>query len=115
MRKLLKISLACVAGIIVFAANPKTAFAYEEGVAGFIYDKDISVTKGDSNSTTLISMSDSEIPIPGYNNLAVADVDTNLLIRSGAGEKSKVVGKLPKNGGCEILSNGKDVCTNLQW
>lgn len=112
MRKLLKISLACVTGVFVIAANPKTALAYEEGVAGFIYDKDTSVADDKSNSTTLMSMSDSELPIPGYNNLAIANVGTNLLIRSGAGEKSKVIGKLPKNGGCEVLSS-KDGWTKI--
>ncbi len=112
MRKLLKISLVCAVGVFVIAANPKTAFAYEEGVAGFIYDKDTSVADDKSNSTTLISMSDSELPIPGYNNLAVADVDTNLMIRSGAGENYKLIGKLPKNGGCEVLGN-KDGWTKI--
>ncbi len=113
MRKLLKISLACAAGLLVFTANPKTAFAYEEGVAGFVYDKDSSSTDEKSNSTTLLSMTDSELPIPGYNNLAMANVDTNLMIRSGAGETFKVKGKLPKNGGCEVLKSNKDGWTKI--
>lgn len=41
--------------------------------------------------------------ICGYTNLGVANVDSNLNIREAAGEDQKLVGKLPKNGGCEIL------------
>jgi hypothetical protein len=52
----------------------------------------------------MVSLSVSDIPIPGYTNVAIADVDTNLLIRSGPGEDHKVIGKLPKNGGCEVQS-----------
>jgi cell wall-associated NlpC family hydrolase len=37
-----------------------------------------------------------------YENLGVAKVDNYLNIREGAGEDKKVVGKLPKNAGCEI-------------
>lgn len=39
----------------------------------------------------------------GYINLGVADVDNHLNIREGAGEDYNLVGKLPKNAGCEIL------------
>jgi Cell wall-associated hydrolases (invasion-associated proteins) len=113
MRKLLKISLVCAAGLMVFTANPKTALAYEEGVAGFVYDKDSSNADDKSGSTKLVSMTDSELPIPGYNNLAIANVDTNLLIRSGPGEDKKILGKLPKNGGCEVLEESKDGWTKI--
>ncbi|HEX3076011.1 MAG TPA: NlpC/P60 family protein [Lachnospiraceae bacterium] len=37
-----------------------------------------------------------------YENLGIAKVDNYLNIREGAGEDKKVVGKLPKNAGCEI-------------
>lgn len=113
MRKLLKISLVCAAGLMVFTANPKTALAYEEGVAGFVYDKDSGSADNKSNNTKLVSMTDSELPIPGYNNLAIANVDTNLLIRSGPGEDKKILGKLPKNGGCEVLEESKDGWTKI--
>lgn len=104
-RKLLKLSLACVAGVIVFAANPKTVKAYEEPVAGFIYDKDSSSTNGSSGGE-IRSLSVSDIPIPGFKNVGIANVDTNLLIRSGAGEDYKIIGKLPKNAGCEVIEVG---------
>ena len=99
--KLLKLSLACFAGTIIFASTPKTAMAaYEEAVAGYIYDKDTSST---SSGATTINLSVSDIPIPGFNNIAIADVDTNLCIRSGAGEDYRIIGKLPKNAGCEVI------------
>jgi uncharacterized protein YgiM (DUF1202 family) len=104
MKKLLKISLVCVAGAFVLAANPKPVYAYEEGVAGFIFDKDSS-SKSTSSEIATISLSSEETPIPGYNNIGIADVDkeSNLLIRKGPGTDYKIVGKLPNNGGCEII------------
>ncbi len=39
----------------------------------------------------------------GYTNLGVANVESHLNIREGAGEDQKLVGKLPRNAGCEIL------------
>lgn len=105
MRKLLKLTLACAVGAIIFTANPKTAYAYEEGVAGFVYDKDSS-NSNSSEEATIVSLSTDEIPIPGYTNIGIANVDdkdSNLLIRKGPGTDYKIVGKLPKNGGCEIL------------
>jgi hypothetical protein len=41
--------------------------------------------------------------MPGFTNIGIADVSTNLLIRSGPGEDHKILGKLPKDGGCDIL------------
>lgn len=104
MRKLLKISLVCVTGAIIFTANPKTVMAYEEGVAGFVYDKDTSASNT-SDDGKIVSLSVSDIPIPGYTNIGIAKVETksNLLIRSGPGVDNKIIGKLPKDGGCEIL------------
>ncbi len=104
MRKLLKISLICAVGAIVYIANPKTAYAYEEGIAGCVYDKDSGITSSDD--AEIVSLSVEETPIPGYNNIGIADLDdddSNLLIRKGPGTEYKIVGKLPDNGGCEIL------------
>lgn len=111
-RKLLKFSLVCVTGAIVLTTNPKTAMAYEEGVAGFTYDK-ISSSADSTDGATITSLSIDEIPIPGFVNIGIADVDTNLLIRSGPGETNKVLGKLPKNGGCDILEANKDGWTKI--
>jgi hypothetical protein len=106
MRKLFMISLVCATGAFVLTASPRTAKAYEEGVAGFVYDKDASASST-SDSEKIVSLSVSDIPIPGYSNVGLADVDSNLLIRSGPGENNKIIGKLPKNGGCEILDESK--------
>lgn len=43
-----------------------------------------------------------------YENLGIAKVDNYLNIREGAGENKKVIGKLPKNAGCEIYSISDD-------
>jgi uncharacterized protein YgiM (DUF1202 family) len=102
-RKLLKFSLVCVTGTLVLTANPKTAMAYEEAVAGFTADK-ITTSTGSGDEEIISSLSTYEIPIPGFINVGIADVDNNLNIRSGPGEDKKLIGKLPKNGGCEILS-----------
>lgn len=111
-RKLLKLSLVCVTGVMVLAANPKTVKAYEEPVAGFIYDKDASSIISSSGGMTK-SLSVSDIPIPGFKNVGIADVDTNLLIRSGPGEDYKIIGKLPKNAGCEVVEVGNDGWTKI--
>lgn len=99
--KLLKLSLVCVTGAFILAANPHTAYAFEEGVAGFTYDKISSSSENDSSS--IATLSTEQIPIPGFTNIGIANVETNLLVRSGPGEDKKIVGKLPKNAGCEIL------------
>lgn len=109
-RKLLQISLICATGAFVLMANPKTAMAYEEPVAGFTYDK---ILTGNNSDNSISSLSIIEIPIPGFNNIGIANVDTNLLIRSGPGESNKVLGKLPKNGGCEILEASKNGWTKI--
>ena len=109
-RKLLKLSLACFAGTVLVISTPRTAAAAcEEAIAGFVYDKDTSSTSGNSDGATISNLSINDIPLPGFQNLAIANVDTNLLIRSGAGENYKIIGKLPRNAGCDItesLDNG---------
>ncbi len=112
-KKLLNFSLACITGTLVLTAAPKTALAYEEGVAGFTYDK-MSTISDNSSSDAISSLSTYEIPIPGFVNIGIADVDTNLLIRSGPGESNKILGKLPKNGGCEIIEESKDGWTKIK-
>jgi cell wall-associated NlpC family hydrolase len=109
--KLLKFSLICVTGAFVLAANPHTAYAFEEGVAGFTYDKISSSTENASSSVT--TFSSEQIPMPGFTNIGIADVDTNLLIRSGPGEDKKIIGKLPKNAGCEIIEESKNGWTKI--
>jgi uncharacterized protein YgiM (DUF1202 family) len=112
-KKLLKFSLVCVTGAIVLTANPKIALAYEEPVAGYTFDKISYDTKDNSDGSVISSLALYDIPIPGFNNIGIADVTTNLLIRSAPGEDKKIVGKLPKNGGCEILEASKNGWTKI--
>lgn len=112
-RKLLKFSLVCATGALVLAANPKKVMAYEEPVAGFPYDK-MGGFSSNSENDTLTNLSLDNIPIPGFSNIGIADVDTNLLVRSGPDANKKIVGKLPKNGGCEILEKDKGGWTKIK-
>jgi len=96
--KLLKLSLACAAGVVIISASPVTAKAFEDGIAGFTYDKSGYVCN---------------VPVPGFINIGLANVDTNLLIRSGPGENNKIVGKLPKNACCNILEELSGGWTNI--
>ncbi|WP_310604177.1 C40 family peptidase [Anaerosporobacter sp.] len=43
-----------------------------------------------------------------YKNLGIANVNNYLNIRKGPGEDQKIIGKLPKNAGCEIYSISDD-------
>lgn len=105
-KKLLKFSLVCVSGAFILATNPSTAMAFEESVAGYPYDK-ISVTSNTSSDASISSLSEDDIPIPGFNNIGIANVRDNLNIRKAPGENEDIVGKLPKNGGCDILEADK--------
>ncbi|MCR5545231.1 MAG: SH3 domain-containing protein [Lachnospiraceae bacterium] len=40
----------------------------------------------------------------GYNNIGIAQVDGNLNVRAEASESGEIVGKLPNNGACEVIS-----------
>ncbi len=111
-RKLLRFSLVCVTGTLILTATPKTAMAYEEAVAGFTFDKVSSATNSDGS--TISSLSTYEIPIPGFTNIGIANVDTNLMIRSGPGENEKLLGKLPKDGGCEVLEASNNGWTKIK-
>lgn len=103
-KMLLKFSLVCVTGaMIALSANPSPVFAKEEGVAGFTHDK--LTGSPETNNFATMSFTINSIPMPGFTNIGIADVDTNLLIRSGPGEDKKILGKLPKDGGCDILES----------
>ena len=47
---------------------------------------------------------DAEGALWGYTNLGISNVDNNLNIRQTAAEDGKLVGKLPKDAACEIIS-----------
>ncbi len=44
----------------------------------------------------------------GYSNLGIAHVDNHLNVRKEAKEDGEIIGKMPKNAGCEILSTEGD-------
>ena len=101
---LLKFSLVCATGAILITANPKIAYALEVSVAGYPYDKDKAITaQGGKDNSIISTLSEDEIPIPGFNNIGIADVKDNLNIRKGPGENETILGKLPTNGACDIL------------
>jgi hypothetical protein len=99
-KKLLKFSLVLASGVVVFIANPKRAYAYEEPIAGFTYDKLDQIDQATEGDDSIKNMS---TPIPGFKDVAIANVDTNLMIRKEPKEDASIAGKLPKNGGCTIL------------
>lgn len=45
----------------------------------------------------------SAVQVEGYTNLGIAQVDNHLNVREEPDEGAKLVGKMPKNAGCEIL------------
>lgn len=112
--KLLKFSLVCMTGVLLASTIATPAMATEYAVAGFTYDKtgiDIDPASKDSDISSLAS---DETPIPGFNNIGIANVDTNLLVRKEPNENGKILGKMPKNSGCEILEPDKDGWTKVK-
>lgn len=99
--KLLRLSLLAITGISLVTVNPLTAMAFEEPVAGYSHDKNI-INVTNSNEE-IQSLSVSDIPIPGFHNIVLANVENNLNIRKKPSESGEVIGKLPKYGGAEIL------------
>ncbi|MBH1940859.1 C40 family peptidase [Mobilitalea sibirica] len=102
-RKLLKFSLVFATGAIILAANPKSAMAYEEAVAGYTFDKQNIQVTSDKDSSAIATLSTDEIPIPGFTNIGIAMVDTNLLIREKPEQNGKIIGKLPRHGGITVV------------
>lgn len=113
--KLLKFSLACVTGVLLVTSTATPAMATEHAVAGFVFDKpgnELDITEEFKDELSILSSSNT--PIPGFNNIGIADVDTNLLIREKPNENAKILGKMPKNSGCEILEPDKDGWTKVK-
>jgi uncharacterized protein YgiM (DUF1202 family) len=61
-----------------------------------------------SSGVTVTSAAEEEREHYGYTNLGVANVEGNINIREEATTDSSIVGKLPENAGCEILSQEGD-------
>ncbi len=58
-----------------------------------------------NQSLTMEAAPQEPATICGYTNLGIAQVENHLNIREGAGEEYDLVGKLPVDAGCEILSD----------
>ena len=78
-----------------FSASLKeTTGSAQEGTAGSALEDAASAASEEAAAASAVC---------GYTNLGVANVESNLNIREGAGEDQKLVGKLPRDAGCEIL------------
>lgn len=112
--RLLKLSLICITGVMIVSTVSTPAMATEYAVAGFTYDKtgiDISPI---SEKAEISTLSSDNTPIPGFNNIGIANVNTNLLIRKEPSENSNWLGKMAKNAGCEILEPDNNGWTKVK-
>lgn len=113
--KFLKFSLACATGVVLFTSTITPAMATEHAVAGFVFDKpgnELDITPEFKNELSILSSSNT--PIPGFDNVGIANVDTNLLIREKPDVNSNTLGKMPKDSGCKILEANKDGWTKVK-
>lgn len=108
MKKIVKLTCLFCTGALMITLNPFTGSAAtiiggEKPLAGISVNMDsyyaVVQENNISNTTSLFS-----VPINIPENLGIANVDNYLNIRSGPGEDKKIIGKLPKNAGCTIIS-----------
>ena len=101
-----KLMIGCLAGAAVFGMSQITTEAATHASAGvstllsecLVNDADpVKLENG-------VSMASEPKTICGYTNLGIASVENHLNIREGAGEDTELVGALPVDAGCEILS-----------
>lgn len=96
-----RVIAACMTGAVVFGAVRMPVQAAGNVEAG------ITAMLGQSLTTEADETAE-EPAVPatvcGYTNLGIAQVENHLNIREGAGEEYDLVGKLPVDAGCEILS-----------
>lgn len=112
--KLLKFSLIGIIGVLLSFTISTSAMATEHAVAGFTYDKTGIEISPTTNDTDISSLSSDYTPIPGFYNKGIADVETNLLIRKDPSESGTILGKMPKNAGCDILEADKNGWTKVK-
>lgn len=102
-----KIIAACVAGVTVFNMIPMQSEASSGVNAGIAAVFGESLSDGVSAGVSAVEAQNTTAAnvetVCGYTNLGIANVDNHLNIREGAGEDCDLVGKLPKDAGCEIL------------
>lgn len=99
-----KIMIGCLTGAAVLGMSQMTTeAATHAGVSSLLSD----CLVGDADtqkSETDVAMAAEDKTICGYANLGIASVENHLNIREGAGEEFDLVGALPVDAGCEILS-----------
>lgn len=96
-----------MAGVTVLSMIPMHTEASNGANAGITAVLGESLSSGVSAGITAVEAQNTTQAnietICGYTNLGIANVDNHLNIREGAGEDYNLVGKLPKDAGCEIL------------
>lgn len=115
----------CMAGTVVFGMSQITAEAsgkhVEAGVSAVLNESLAGDAEVGAGVAAMLGQSltgdaeVSEVPkepetVCGYTNLGIAQVENHLNIRDGAGEEYELVGKLPVDAGCEILSTEGEWC-----
>lgn len=104
-KKILTLAGICLAAVLVL--DPISAQA-----GNTVSIKDVTPQAGasailKSNMTTeeyISKAKEAQGSLWGYTNLGVANVDNNLNIRQEPNESAKLIGKMPKNSACEVLS-----------
>lgn len=93
---------ACITGAVVFGMVQMPVEAARGVEAGVTVVLNESLTADvEAGKTETVQL---PATICGYTNLGIAQVENHLNIREGAGEEYDLVGKLPVDAGCEILS-----------
>lgn len=95
-------------GALMISLNPVTGSAAtvvggEQPLAGISVGMDNYYTEVQENKS-IDTLSLFSVPINIPENLGIANVDNYLNVRSGPSEKDKIIGKLPKNAGCTVIS-----------
>lgn len=103
-------SLACI-GCMLFAHCKDQSLEQNSQqmlTAGIVSSSTVNIDAASqrpqvTDSNVVVSASAAQ-NLYGYTNLGVANVEGNINIRDAAGTEGSIVGKLPENAGCEILS-----------
>lgn len=103
-----KIIAVCLAGATVVTLSPlqaKAEYGVNAGVTSVFSESLAELAGAGVAAVAAQNTASANInTICGYTNLGIANVENHLNIREGAGEDFDLVGKLPKNAGCEILA-----------
>lgn len=113
-------AIISIAGITLLSSASVTTNAdiimNEVDMAGIMLDLNLYAEDTTTNAAVdTTSVEDDTTPVEkefklnlNYDRLGIAKVDNYLNIRKGPGEDRKVIGKLPKNAGCNIYKINKD-------